>query len=276
MHVGRGDEGPSRVEGRHCGRHGKGAEKPFVEGGTHRRLSAEQVADEPGDDVGGARRIVEPGPGRSRKWSIGGEVRHIGRTFAEQHRDHIARCVDDILLGEVEAVAHRQKMTKRDLVSAVGGVTPLGHGNRLVELETPLVEEGPDDDGEHGLGHRPAQQRCGRGHRGASSDERGQLAGIALGDDGPPMDHNGGVRRLEWTIGVEGKGHDLVQIDAVGWVAALPDIPRPASWRLGGIPAEHWLWEGCAHGSRGAESSTALSSRTRRRSSSASLASSGT
>ena len=60
------------------------------------------------DDVRRPRRIVEARPGGRGQRAVGGEMRHVGLPVAEQHLHHVRDAVVDVVLHEVEPVAHRE------------------------------------------------------------------------------------------------------------------------------------------------------------------------
>ena len=61
------------------------------------------------------------------------------------------------------------------------GVGPLGHGGRRVEVEPAVADEEADHGVQHGLGHRPAEQRRLRRHRRGRAVEVLERALVALG-----------------------------------------------------------------------------------------------
>ena len=89
----------------------------------HLLRPTDQVADDPGHDVGGPRRVVEGRPGFVTSGSGSGVAGNVTGAGAEEHVDAVAPArivgtvalaglVEGVLLVEVEPVGHAEEMTK--------------------------------------------------------------------------------------------------------------------------------------------------------------------
>ena len=185
------------------------------------------------NDVRRPRRVVEAPARRRRQRAVGREVRHVGLPVAEEHLDHVRDALVDVVLREVEPVAHGEQVAQGDGVARVVAGGPLGHRSGGIEVEPPVADEQADHGVEHRLGHRPAQQRCVGGHPRRRTVEVLQRSLVALDDDAPAVHDDDG----------EGLGHrpvvgeDVVeqrrQIDPGRELARGPLLGRP--FHAGGL-----------------------------------------
>ena len=60
---------------------------------------------------------------------------------AEEHLDHVGDAAVDVVLHEVQPVAHGEQLAQRDGVAGVAPVGPLGHVGRSIEVEPTLTDE---------------------------------------------------------------------------------------------------------------------------------------
>ena len=168
--------------------------------------TSERAPDDPRDDVAGARRVVED---RSRfvgERSTGRVGRGVSDPVAEEHLDDVRRTGVVVVLGEVEPVAHREQVLEGDRRAGITG-RPRGHVDRLVEPQVPIGHQHPHHGVEHGLGHRPRDQRGRRPDRCRLVAPGVGGAGVALGDEPAPVDDDRGARQGERPVLV----HDLVE-----------------------------------------------------------------
>ena len=135
--------------------------------------------------------------------------------------------VVDVVLHEVEPVAHGQHLAQRDGVARVVVVGPLGHGGGGVEVEPPVADEQADHRVEHRLGHRPAEQRRVGGHRRGRAVEVLQCALVALDDDAPAVHDDDGERLGQRPVVVEDLVEQRGQVDAGREIARGPVLGRP-------------------------------------------------
>jgi hypothetical protein len=141
-------------------------------------------------------------------------VRHVGLALAEEHLHHVRDAVVDVVLDEVEAVAHGEEVAQRDGVARVGRVGPLGHRGGCVEIEPAGAHHETHHGVQHRLGHGPAEQRRPGRHRRGRAVEVLQRALVALGHDPAPVDHHDGERGGERSLVVEDLVEQRLEIDS--------------------------------------------------------------
>ena len=179
------------------------------------------------DDVRRPRRVVEAPTGFGGERPVGGEARHVAAAVSEEHGDDVGHPVVDIVLDEVEPVAHGEQLAQGDGVTRVGGVGPFGNEDRRVEVEPPVPDEDADGGVKHRLRHRPAEQRgLGRDRRGGRIEVL-ERAGVALEDESAPVDHGEGEGDGQRTFVVEGLRQRPADVDPRREVARRPPLGRP-------------------------------------------------
>ena len=153
VHVARGDEDTRRIEGRHGAAHAQWLEESMGEIVAVGIAVAHDVGDNATEHVGRAARVVEERTGFASEGQARGVTSHVLLAFTEEHLEHVTGLADLVLFHEGQPVAHRQEVTKSNLVSGIGLVAPLGHRGELVRVESPLIDEGADHHVQHRLGH---------------------------------------------------------------------------------------------------------------------------
>ena len=177
------------------------------------------------DDVRRPRGVVEARPGRRRQRPVRREVRHVVLPGTEEHLDHVGDALVDVVLDEVEPVAHGQQMAQRDGVPRVVGRRPFRHAGRDVEVEQSVTDQQADHGVQHGLGHRPAEQS-------ASAASPGRAAGRSRpadpGSARPRWRRHGRPRRRGFWRGGPPSSH-----------TASSSRPRASATAAGGSARDH-------------------------------------
>jgi hypothetical protein len=127
-------------------------------------------------------------------------VGHVTLPGAEEHLDHVGDALVDVVLDEVEPVAHGQQLAQGDGAPRVVGGRPLRDAGRAGEVDEAVPDEQSDDGVQHRLGHRPAEQPGLARHRLGGPVEVLEPAPVALGHDPAAMDHDDGVGGGEWPV----------------------------------------------------------------------------
>ncbi len=118
---------------------------------------------------------------------------HVGLPVAEQHGDDVGDPVVDVVLGEVQAVAHGQQMAQRDGVRGSPGADHSGTSAGASRSSRPSLDQEADHGVQHRLGHRPTQQACLDGDRLGRAVEVRQPALVPLGHEPAAVDDDDGV-----------------------------------------------------------------------------------
>ncbi len=181
--VGRADPGARRVELGVGTGHAEGCEQPGVQEAGVGLTRPNGAGDDARDDVRRARRVGEPGARGRGERAVGCEVGHVVLALTEEHLDHVGHAVVLVVLHELESVADRQQLAQRDGMTRIVWVGPFGHSRRRVQVQSAVADEHADDRVQHGLGHRPAEQRRCRGHGRGRAVEMLEHALVALGYD---------------------------------------------------------------------------------------------
>ena len=205
------------------------------------------------DDVRRPRRVVETLARRRRQWAVGGEVRHVGLAVAEEHLHGVGDAVVDVVLHEVEPVAHGEQLAQGDGVARVVGRGPLGHRRRGIEVEPALADEQSDHRVQHRLGDRPAEQRRVGGHPRRRAVEVLQCALVALDDEPPAVHDEDGEGLGHGPLVVEDVVEQRRQVDAGREIAQGPVPGRPV--QAGGLRRQR---DEVAHTEERKDSSAAL------------------